>query len=77
MKSKEFWTDTAERAVKTFAQSLLAVFTAGVTIISVDWREALAIGATAALVSVLTSVASTSNGDKDSPSLVRPSSPKE
>lgn len=77
MKSKEFWTDTAERAVKTFAQSLLAVFTAGVTIISVDWKEAMAIGATAALVSVLTSVASTSNGDKGSASLVRPTFPKE
>lgn len=71
MKSKKFWIDTTERAVKTFAQAILAVFTAGVTIISVDWQEALAIGATAALVSVLTSVASTSNGDHDTASLVK------
>lgn len=71
MKTKEFWFDTAERAAKTFAQALLAVFTAGVTIISVDWKEALAIGATAGLVSVLTSIASTGNGDGESASLVK------
>lgn len=71
MKSKQFWLDASERAVKTFAQAMLAVFTAGVTILSVDWTEALAIGATAALVSVLTSVASTGNGDLDTASLVK------
>lgn len=58
MRSKQFWQDTAERAVKTFAQALLGVFVAGVTILSVDWVDALAIAATATLVSVLTSVAS-------------------
>lgn len=58
MRSAKFWQDTAERALKTAAQSVLAVFVAGVTIMSVDWVGTLAIGATAALVSVLTSVAS-------------------
>lgn len=71
MMSKTFLKDAAERAVKTFAQALLAAFAAGVTILSVDWKEALAIGATAALVSVLTSVASTGNGDHESASLVK------
>lgn len=70
MRSSKFWLDTAERAVKTFAQAVLGVFVAGVTIISVDWVDTLAIGATAALVSVLTSVASTGTGNKESPSLV-------
>lgn len=58
MRSAKFWQDAAERALKTAAQSVLAVFVAGVTIMSVDWVDTLAIGATAALVSVLTSVAS-------------------
>lgn len=75
MRSKQFWLDTAERAVKTLAQSLLAVFAAGVTIVSVDWKETLAIGATAALVSVLTSVASVGKGERESASLVNQPTP--
>lgn len=75
MRSKQFWLDTAERAVKTLAQSLLAVFAAGATIVSVDWKETLAIGATAALVSVLTSVASVGKGDRESASLVNQPTP--
>lgn len=58
MRSAKFWQDAAERALKTAAQSVLAVFVAGVTIMTMDWVDTLAIGATAALVSVLTSVAS-------------------
>ncbi|GFK19259.1 holin [Corynebacterium glutamicum] len=71
MRSRQFWEDTAERAIKTFAQALLGVFVAGVTIMSVSWVDALAVGATAALVSVLTSVASAGSGDHESASLVR------
>lgn len=72
MRSRQFWEDTAERSLKTFAQALLGVFVAGVTIMSVDWVDALAIGATAALVSVLTSVASAGARDPESASLVAP-----
>lgn len=72
MRSKVFWQDTAERAVKTFAQALLGVFVAGVTIMSVSWVDALAVGATAALVSVLTSVASAGAKNPESASLVAP-----
>lgn len=68
MKSKVFWHDTAERAVRTFAQSLLGVFVAGVTILSVDWIDAFAISATATLVSVLMSVAG--GAKSESPSYV-------
>lgn len=72
MRSRQFYQDLAERAVKTFAQALLGVFVAGVTIMSVDWVDALAIGATAALISVLTSVASAGARDPESASLVAP-----
>ena len=72
MRSRQFWEDTAERAIKTFAQALLGVFVAGVTIMSVDWVDALAIGSTATLVSVLTSIASAGARNPESASLVAP-----
>lgn len=72
MRSRQFWEDTAERAIKTAAQAILAVFVAGVTIMSVDWVDTLAIGATAALVSVLTSIASAGVRNPESASLVAP-----
>lgn len=50
----------AERAVKTFAQALVAfILAAKVTnIIEVDWGQAAGVAALAAVLSVLTSVAS-------------------
>ena len=66
MRSAKFWQDAAERALKTAAQSVLAVFVAGVTIMTVDWVDTVAIGATAALVSVLTSVASAGRSESAS-----------
>jgi hypothetical protein len=71
MFTKTFWKDTAERAVKTFAQSMAAVLTAGVTgVLDVDWMNALSVSLLAALVSVLTSVGSGYVGD-DSASAVK------
>lgn len=45
------------RALKTFAQSLIAVFAVGSTVLDINWDMALATAGTAALLSVLTSVA--------------------
>lgn len=71
MFTKTFWKDTAERAVKTFAQSMAAVLTAGVTgVLDVDWMNALSVSLLATLVSVLTSVGSGYVGD-DSASVVK------
>ena len=70
MYNSQFWKDTAERAVKTLAQALVAVFVAGVTILSVNWLDALAIAGTATLVSVLTSIASAGVGSHSTASLV-------
>lgn len=61
--SKTFWDGVLERAIKTFAQALLAVLTAGNAIWGLDWTQALGVGATAALISVLTSIADPKRAD--------------
>lgn len=67
----DFWKDTAERAIKTFAQAVVAGLTAGVTgILEVDWLTVVSVSALAALVSVLTSVASAPFSAKGTASLV-------
>jgi heme A synthase len=60
--TKKFWEYAGERAIKTFAQTLVAF--AGVdamtgntiSLVTIDLVNALAVAATAAIVSVLTSV---------------------
>jgi len=62
---KQLLNDIAERAVKTFAQSLVAVGLAGATdLLSVDWVNALSVAGLATLVSILTSIASSKIGDE-------------
>jgi hypothetical protein len=64
MWNKQFALATLERALKTFAQALIAVFAAGsVTLLDVDWTQALAVSGTAALISVLTSIVSSGIGN--------------
>jgi len=59
-----FWRATAERALRTFAQALAALIGAGaVNIIEIDWVANLGIAATAAVLSVLTSVAASGVGE--------------
>lgn len=71
MFSKVFLLDLAERSVKTFAQTLAALLGAGaVDLLKIDWSQRLSVSAGAALVSVLTSIASAGFGDKNSASLV-------
>lgn len=65
MFTKLFFKDTAERAVKTFAQAMVAVMTAGATgVLDVDWVNALSVSLLATLVSVLTSIGSGTVGDQ-------------
>lgn len=56
----QFAKDLLERAVKTFAQALIAFWGADgvLDVVSADWGEALSVAAGAALLSVLTSLAS-------------------
>lgn len=66
--NKQFWIDTFDRAVATFAQSLAGALGVDQTgILDLDWTQtlSLAVGITAA--SVLTSVAFRGRGD-DTPS---------
>jgi hypothetical protein len=64
MWNKAFALATLERALKTFAQALIAVFAAGsVTVLDADWTQALAVSGTAALISVLTSIVSANIGN--------------
>ena len=71
MRTTAFWIDAAERAVRTFAQALVAVLVAGFVFTdAAAWGEALLSAAVAALVSLLTSVAASGVGDAESPSLL-------
>ena len=54
----DFWVGAAERALKTVAQSVVAVLgVAGIGILSVDWVQTLSVAAAAGLASLLTSIA--------------------
>lgn len=64
-----YWKATAERAIKTGAQSAVALFAAGATILDIDWAQGAAVVATATLLSVLSSIASTRAGEFIGPSL--------
>lgn len=65
-----FWKAAAERAIKTFAQTLVVVLGAdAVDILAVDWPQALSLAAGAALVSVLTSIGSDWATQSSGPSL--------
>ena len=55
--NRKFWLGVLERAFKTFAQSLIAAFGVGVTLLNADWVGILAVAGTATLLSVLTSIA--------------------
>jgi Putative lactococcus lactis phage r1t holin len=71
MLSKLFWADALERAVKTFAQSALATLGLGsVDVLSTNWVGVLSVGAGAAVVSILTSVASEPRSGTLSPASV-------
>ena len=71
MRSKAFWIDAGERAVRTFAQALVAMLVVGFVFTdAAAWGEALLSAAVAALVSLLTSVAASGVGDPESPSFV-------
>lgn len=72
MWTKVFWVQTLERAVKTSAQTAVALLSAeGLSLLEVDWTTVGSVSVMAAFVCVLTCIASTPVGsDKNIPSLV-------
>lgn len=70
MFDSRFWMAASERALKTFAQTLVALIgTGAVGILEIDWVQMLSISATATVLSVLSSVASANFGSHNGPSL--------
>lgn len=70
MTTAGFWAAAGERAVKTAAQAIVALIgTGAVGITALDWQQIGSVSATAAAISVLTSLASDRIG-ASGPSLV-------
>lgn len=73
--SGAFWKATTERALRTFAQALLAVLGAeGIQtvtqgVLDVDWIQALSVAALAAVIAVLTCAATGLVPGNDGPGL--------
>ena len=71
MFSIDFWKASAERALKTFIQVLLAgLGTAQVGVLDLAWEQSLSLAASAAVLSLLTSLGSANFGKSVGPSLV-------
>lgn len=71
MFTKSFIIQTIERAVKTFAQTIVALAGASqMDWLSLNWAQLLATAGIAAALSVLSSIASDRIGPADSPSMV-------
>lgn len=56
MKDKAFWEAAGIRALRTFIQVILAVWTAGQLITDVDWKFVLLSAFSSAVYSLLTSI---------------------
>lgn len=70
--TKLFWLGALERALKTFAQTLVALLSGdGLGLLTAPWGTAASIAGMAAVLSVLTSVGSVGSGDTGTPSLVK------
>jgi hypothetical protein len=73
MWTARFWLSTAERFLKTFCQTLIALWPLGDAVLGwldVDWKKSVSLAVMAAALSVLTSIVSAPVGPDNSPSLV-------
>ncbi len=77
MLSKVFWLQSLDRAVRTFAQTLVAVLGANsVGLLDAPWTASLSTAGMAAVLSLLTSVAASNAGTPGTPDLVKVPGPK-
>ena len=65
--SKSFWSGLLERAISTFAQSLLGALVVGSSVVDIDWSTALGIAGTATLAAVLKAFATPAETDRAIP----------
>ena len=73
MWSKAFWMDATERAVKTFAQVILALGVAGaLDAFEVDWIKVLGVALGAVILSLASSIVSAEIRKTPTASLVKP-----
>lgn len=71
MLSGAFWSESFERAAKSFAQALLALWGAGqIDLVHVDFAHSASVAAGAAVLSILTSLVSLPVGPSGSASMV-------
>lgn len=69
--SKQFWTETADRAVSTFAQAAIGAGLATATgLIGVDWMQVASIAGLAAAVSILQSIAFRGRADEPGATMI-------
>ena len=54
--NKKWWKAAGVRALKTFAQTAVAMITVGSAVTDVNWIAVLSVSATAAVASLLTSI---------------------
>lgn len=54
--NKKWWKCAGVRAIKTFAQTAVAMITVGSAVTDVDWVAVLSVSFTASVASVLTSI---------------------
>lgn len=81
--TKQFWTDTAERCVRTAAQTAAATFggSAVLTAVtsgdwgSIPWQESLAVTVLATLLAFLTALSGKAVGDPSTASLTKGTAP--
>ena len=67
-----FWRSAGERSIRAAASAMLALLGTGMlNILQIDWLGLLSVGAGAALVSFLTSIAASEIGDKGTTSMIR------
>lgn len=66
-----FWKAAAERAIRTFAQTMLAMLGfKAFDVLTADWGQLLGVSLGAAVLSLLTSIVASEIGDKGTPSLI-------
>lgn len=73
MLTKRFWKKATERAGKTAAQAVIGavVLDGTLNVFTLDWKLALGVAAGGALLSYLTSVATSGVGEEGTPDLVK------